>query len=165
MDLFLILLLAFWSMRSSILPSSASPPMHDGKKQKKKKANNRPHPPPHWYKLKMERPGHLGQISKRVRGAVIWRCSDRPLLPLSLSLVPLPPSLPPLLLILPSSTLVIMLSAACSTVDTGPAWGPDGWQGWRERQKEGIQKKERFWGVSQACQLKQTTEEIHFYEL
>lgn len=43
----------------------------------------------------MERPGHLGQISKGVGRPVIWRCSDRPLLWLSLSLVLLPFSLPP----------------------------------------------------------------------
>lgn len=80
-------------------PSSSSFP---GGKQASAWLDNKL-PPPRQYRLRMEQPGHLGQISKRVRRAVIWRGSDSPLLLLSLSLVPrsdaffppLPPSHPP----------------------------------------------------------------------
>lgn len=36
----------------------------------------------------MVQPGHLGQKSKTAGGAVIWRCTDRPLLLLTRSLIP-----------------------------------------------------------------------------
>lgn len=66
-----------------------------------------------------------------------------------------PSSLAPLPLIHPSSTLVTALSAACSTVDAGPAWGPDGQKHREKEYKKNKRERERgrFWGVSQACQL------------
>lgn len=98
----------------------------------------------------MERPGHLGQISKGVGRPVIWRCSDRPLLWLSLSLVLLPFSLPPSTASHPQDlSRCCQLPAQLYTQDQ-PGDRVDGEE---DIKKECKKKKGRFWGASQACRL------------
>ena len=127
---------------SSAASSSSSSSLYECTKEKKKArvANEHPLHPSHCYKLKMERPGHLGPISKRVRGAVIWRCGDRPLLWLSHSLVPLPPSLRCL-----SSTHPQHLSPRCQLpAQLQTQDQPRGPDGQKHREKEyKKEKKER----------------------
>lgn len=156
---FSVLLLAFYSLEvwhhPRLVPLFLPLKMH--------KENKGSPTLPQKYKL-MEQPDGAawrpGPHIKENWGTVIWRCSDRPLLLLPLSLILLPPSFPSLLFLLPSSALVTKLSAACSTVDTRTSLGMGcmaGMERKMERQRErtdrsNMKEKKRVGGVSQACQ-------------